>query len=819
MSATWADEDFLAPGQIATKPALRKDHGEGARIQVYDANGNFVRSIGAGWGAEPGQMIQPTTMSFNADSSILAVDNKNGIDFYNVDAGTYQSRIVGYHLAAHATAAFLVVTDRKQQVVQIDFTGKVLATYPPIAGPTVKGFAQPDGTLFLPGGPGRTIFRRYAPDGQLTLARGEAFNLLSLYAKDPHASSGMAFPVQIQSLDGSSYYRNGASMSTSINLHAWVRPILEDDAWQSVTLRPIPDSDKTVVKDSTLPGEAFFCDLPADLSGPQILQISQRKTPEGDPGPEIHLLVPSTANGTATLFTPFNRRNYQSGEEIIAHLVVRAKGPLDADANVAFIDASNNQTITSGKIHVTAGPNNPATLNLILPASSTKLLLPGDYWLTAQVSGLESYPAKISITSAIATSDALLPLVWDSGFFSQDWIYPFARDEFAAWLGINTVVRMQQNFSTQTDAGVADLLKPDDGLPAEESAFKESEDKALLDRGLKTGVGLMPEIAFGWETFQVQRDAGMLAADDRFIRLMAQDFGSYPDFRGFNDNGTNFFIPGPRSRPFLTSYLATGASLPDPKQFDALFSRPLSDEETAQVSAYFQYSTDLYAADYRAWLASIQDIAPDRPKMGTLISGDCITDWPPALEPYLDITQSYEQSEQIQPTYNILVSDTWGLVPWKPHVSTFENFDETGTGERLDTEVAQALLTEAGPGWFHPRSRANRNLTEAPIPSGESPTSTANFFYARPWWRRFSPQPAWLTPSEFSSPTNRPCRNCSSTAVISWGSPLSGAASIAPVFCVKWRIGRRGCFSASISSMAREWKASGRSSLRDRPSP
>jgi outer membrane protein assembly factor BamB len=706
MSNTWADEDFFAPGQVAPTPALRKDHGEGARVQVYDANGNFVKNIGSGWGKDPGQMIQPTAMSFNGDCSVLAVDNKNGIDLYNADSGAYQSRITGYHLAAHARAPFLVVTDNKRQVLRIDFDGKILSTYAPIQEPTVKGFAQPDGTLLLPGGPGRTVFRRYAPDGQLIMARGDPFKLISLYAMDPHASPGMAFPLQIQALDGASYYQNGASMSASPNLHAWVRPVLEDNAWQAVTLRPVPDGDKTLIKNNALPGQAFFCDLPANLSGPQILQISQSKTPAGDdPGPEIHLIVPSVANGTATLFTSFNRRNYQAGEEIIAHLVVQAKTPVDADANVALIDASNNQTITSGKVHVTASPKNPATINLVLPSSTTKLLPPGDYWLASQVTGLESHSSKISITSPIATNEALLPLVWDSGFYDKDWIYPFARDEFAAWLGFNTIIRMENRnyLPTQTQAGVSELLKNDDGLPADESAFAETGDKGFLDRGLKTGVGLMPEIAFGWENFQIQRDAGLLDSDDRTIRLMAQLYGSYPDFRGFNDNGTNFFEPSPRDRTFSASYLATGALLPDAKQWDALFLSPLSDVETASMSAYFQYCVDLYTTDYKAWLASITDIAPGRPITGTLISGDVITDWPPALEPYLDITQSYQQSEQIQPIYDILVSDTWGSVPWKPHLSTFENFEETGTGERLDAEVAQAMLTGSWPGVVSPQ--------------------------------------------------------------------------------------------------------------------
>ena len=487
MSNTWADEDFLAPGQIATTPALRKDHGEGARVQVYDAGGNFVKNIGGGWGTAPGQMIQPTAMSLNADGTVLAIDNKNGIDLYAVDSGAYQSRISGYHLAAHARAPFLVVTDRNRQVLRIDFSGKVLATYAPIQGPTVKGFAQPDGTLFLPGGPGRTIFRRFSPEGQPTLARGELFTLLGLYARDAQASPGMAFPVQIQSLEGSSFYRDGAGASSSANLHAWIRPVLQDGAWQPVTLRAVPDKDKTVVKDSALPGAAYFCDLPANLAGPQILQISQRKTPEGDAGPEIHLLVPSLANGTATLFTPFNRRNYQSGEDIVAHLVVRSKGPVDADAGVALIDAKNNQVVTSGKVHVIAGPKNPATFNLVLSGSTTKLLLPGDYSLTPQISGLESYPATISITSPIRTNEELLPLVWDSGFFDRDWLYPFARDEFAAWLGMNTVVLNRQILSAPTLSGVADLLKNDDGLPAAERAFREGDMKALLDRGLTTG--------------------------------------------------------------------------------------------------------------------------------------------------------------------------------------------------------------------------------------------------------------------------------------------------------------------------------------------
>jgi len=237
----------------------------------------------------------------------------------------------------------------------------------------------------------------------------------------------------------------------------------------------------------------------------------------------------------------------------------------------------------------------------------------------------------------------------------------------------------------------------------------------------------MPEIA-SWENFHVSRDAGLLASDDRMIRLTVQSFGGYPDFRGFNYNGTNFFAPNPRDKSVLAAYLAGGALLPDPKQFATLFQSPLSDEVTSQLSAYFQYNTDFYANDYKAWAASIQDIAPGLPTVGALISGDVITDWPPALEPYLDIHQSYMQSEQIQPVYNILVSDAWGSVPWKPHLSTFENFNETGTGERLDSEVAQAMLTGSWPGVVSPQIAGEPERDRSPNTKRGMPYVHREFF-------------------------------------------------------------------------------------------
>ena len=119
------------------------------------------------------------------------------------------------------------------------------------------------------------------------------------------------------------------------------------------------------------------------------------------------------------------------------------------------------------------------------------------------------------------------------------------------------------------------------------------------------------------------------------------------------------------------------------------------------MANYMNFLTGIYARDYQAWGSALRSVTPGAPRMTTFVEGE-LAGWPPSLAPYLDITQSYRQAEQVLPPYMIAVNSSWGSVPGLPHAATFENYNETGTGERLQAEVGQAMLTGSYPGVVSP---------------------------------------------------------------------------------------------------------------------
>ena len=699
MSAPMADEDAIPLAEIEQDSTKRHDHGIGARIHVYDLKGNLVRTIGNGWGAEPGQMKRPMIMSFNEDCSLIAVDNQNGIDVFDVSSGAFKKRIPGFHLLAQATGPFLIV-QVKDQVGQIDFDGKVIKTYPsiPLGNPLRKNYfglayggVDNDGSLYLPSGIGYTYFQKFSPDGQLVMSRGDAFDYLSVKVAQVRLTQGQPAPIEIQATDADHYY--AMTPHPQPTFRGWMKSLLGDAEWRSVAIRPAtPDKND----------DHYLVDIPPDAVGPQALRVSSSDILSDD-SPEIQFLVPSGAKGSATLFTQQNRQNFQAGEEIKVHLVVQSSVALDQDIPVALIDSKTGKAVASGQVHVsTRDSAMPCSIHLTLPSSSTKLLATGDYVLTANVEGLKSYPATLSIVSNVPATKAFLSLLhdWDLAMPNNDWKYP-NLGEYSAWLGFNSVWQWRQSdqaLATKVLPSISKSLSLDIGYPAPEKGFKANDWAEFLDRGLKTETNFMPTMGT-WEGYRVVRDEDTLAQDTQKIHVMAQSLGLYPNFKGLDYNITNFFnfdVPvGPKlAEQFKT---ATGLDMPTNDAIKAVREGRSTQDLSAALTAYSKFETSIYLKDYTAWGQALHDIKPDALGMATMV-GAKESSWPPALEGRLDILQSHMQCEQVLPVYSIMVNGFWAARPGKPHVSDFEDFNESGTGERMDAEAGMSMLTGSWPG-------------------------------------------------------------------------------------------------------------------------
>ena len=437
---------------------------------------------------------------------------------FEVATGKHQKRINEYRLVITGQAPFMVA-EKAGRLYQINFTGNEIKAYPPIDAPYNGGTVLADGTLFLPGGPGVTFFRKYSPEGKLLLANGEPFTALIAKLPEAQAKAGDTLIFSAKLLDAQKYYEGSNANGT---LYAFGRSLITPEAWRRLTLAVVDGQTQV--------------SLPTDIDGPYQVRLASQPSPDAVISADFKLRIPGSGEGTVTAFTPRNRRNFQQGETIRLHIVVRARVPITGELTATLASIRGTTAFTT-KMPLTLEANDTQTINLALPAATTQLLLPGEYRLEARLGTLHSYPAQINLVTAVAETISQRLFVWDSDFFADDWNYPLTRGEMISWMGGNTLIRDMQYslpLSANSEQGDANLLRGDQTLPAPELAFKPGQWQTFLDNGLPSGLGLMPLQQTTWEAYTVLRDNAQLAKDARQIQLTAQSLSQYPNFRGLD---------------------------------------------------------------------------------------------------------------------------------------------------------------------------------------------------------------------------------------------------------------------------------------------
>ncbi len=697
VSATWALRDFLSNSQVqrwqrTIDTYFKLAAAEGAKVLVFRPNGTLVRTIGRGWGRQDGAMTNPGLMAFNATATRIAVQDKFGIEIFSAADGRYIRRLVGYRLQMQSRASFLVVSARgRHNLMQIDFHGRVRKTYPPIPAlslnsPWNGGYAAADGTLYVPGGPGLTIFRKFSVNEKLLLANGQRFRAMAASCRGTPITAGQRLRLRVRLQYSSHYYR---LKPTPLKVYAFARSMLLGGPWQA--LKIAADNHHVNIH------------IPASMKGAGLAQIRLTNQPQATAPLAVTLTMPMTSNaaGSVTALTTMNRHNWLAGEAVNFEIIVRVHRPQTGLVNMWIYARRRHAAVASAALPFSARWHQPAVLHVILGRAGTRLLGPGRYELLVKAGTLRRYDCRFDLISQVPLTRTLRTDTWDSGFFSNQWGYhPLLRSEILAWCGINALVRMRHyDFALHATVmpGYSGLLNADPNLPAPEFGWQPNQWQEVLDRGVKDGLGFMPIVHNIWEAYPVFRTPAMLARDQQAIGLMAQSLGRFPNFLGLDYNVTNFLI-----HTYPHRFVLGGGKIPTPREIQALAAGRWNPSTMKHLGRWFDFITGRVQKDYRAWGQALAEYKPGVQRMADIGFWLHLASWPPALNPYVTTTDCYQQSEQIPPPFGPLVEDTYTSMPWLPNASTYEVFNETGTGERMESEEALGMLTGSAIGMVSP---------------------------------------------------------------------------------------------------------------------
>ncbi len=744
VSATWALRDFLSPAQIRSQQKAINTYykvaaADGAKVLVFQANGTFKRAIGRGWGSRKGYMVQPGLMAFNAQASQIAVQDQHGIEIFNTADGRFVRRLTGYKLQMQSRANFLVVSaPGRPNLMQIDFRGRVRKTYSPIPllslnWPWNGGYAAADGTLYVPGGPGLTCLRKYSAGGQLLLANGKRFQALQVQYSGRPITAGSTIRVRVLPCDSAHYYR---LKPTPLKVYAFARSRLTGGTWRP--LKTVPD------------GQDVAIHIPVAMAGSGLVQcrVTETPLPTAVKAVTFTVAMTSTGPGSVTALTAMNRRNWQPGEGINFIIMVRTRHRRTGTAAMWIYDLRRHRVVGSARVHFSSRRHQAAVVQVILGQAQTRLLGVGRYELMANAEGLRSYNCRFNLVSGIPLTTTQRTDTWDSGFFSNQWGYhPLNRGEILAWCGINSLIRMRgYAFALQATClpGYSGLLTGDPSLPAPEYGWQPNQWQAVLDRGLKNGLGLMPIVHNIWEAYPVFRTPAMLARDQQAIGLMAQSLGRFPNFLGLDYNVTNFLI-----HTYPHRFVLGGGKIPSPQKIQALAAGRWNRLTMHRLGRWFDFIIGCVQKDYRAWGQALAEYKPGVRRMANIGYWLHLASWPPALQRYVTMTDCYQQSEQIPPPFGPLVEDTYTAAPWMPNASTYEVFNETGTGERMESEEALGMLTGSEIGMVSPPMAG---WNDAHLVRISAHTDRGDPWAYREFFRRYATVEGLLTTAAVRSP-------------------------------------------------------------------
>ncbi|NNM88032.1 MAG: hypothetical protein HKL95_05900, partial [Phycisphaerae bacterium] len=518
------------------------------------------------------------------------------------------------------------------------------------------------------------------------LANGERFQALEVRYDGRPITAGQTIRVGAQLWYSSRYYR---LESTPQTIYAFARSMITGGPWQPL---------KTTVGDN-----AVSIQIPAAMAGAGLVRcrLTDQPSPAAAVAVSFTVAMTSKASGSVTALTAMNRRNWQPGERISFEIVVRTRHPKTGLAGMWIYDLGHHRVVASAQLHFSAHPRQPAVLHVLLGRAQSELLGVGRYELRAKAGRLSSYPCRFDLVSPIPLTTVLRTDTWDSGFFSTQWGYhPLERSEIMSWCGINALVRMRgYEFALHATClpGYSGLLQGDPSLPAPQYGWQPNLWQEVLDRGLKDGLGLMPIVHNIWEAYPVFRTPAMLARDQQAIGLMAQSLGRFPNFLGLDYNVTNFLI-----HTYPHRFVLGGGTIPSPQKIRALAGGQWNPQTMRQLGQWFDFLIGLVQKDYRAWGQALAEYKPAVRRMANIGFWLHLASWPPALHRYVTMTDCYQQSEQIPPPFGPLVEDTYTAAPWLPNASTYEVFNETGTGERMESEEALGMLTGSAIGMVSP---------------------------------------------------------------------------------------------------------------------